>query len=137
MTPVKVLVGGCFDLLHYGHVTFLKQAAALGDHLVVALEADTSILNKGRPVIHSQAQRKEILLALRFVSEVISLSALVSYQDYLDLVKKVAPHKIAVTQGDPYLEHKQKQAIQIGAEVVIVTPLLPGYSSSDFFRRVC
>jgi len=33
-----VLVGGCFDLLHFGHISFLKRAKALGNYLVIALE---------------------------------------------------------------------------------------------------
>jgi FAD synthetase len=133
----KVLVGGCFDLLHYGHITFLKQAWRLGTHLVVALEADDAIASKGRPVIHSQQERREILLSLKMVHEVIDLPSLSTYGEYLSLVKEIAPHIIAVTEGDPYLDHKQRQAQEIGAKVRIVTPLLPGYSSSGFFKRVC
>jgi len=38
-----VLVGGCFDLLHYGHVRFLEEAKKLGNHLVVALESDENV----------------------------------------------------------------------------------------------
>ncbi|MBI3343244.1 adenylyltransferase/cytidyltransferase family protein, partial [Candidatus Gottesmanbacteria bacterium] len=59
----KILVGGCFDLLHYGHIRFLEEAKKLGDHLVVALESDENVRRmkgEGRP-IHTQAQRKEML----------------------------------------------------------------------------
>lgn len=49
-----VLVGGCFDLLHYGHFTFLKNAKKEGDVLVVALESDEFILNqKKRKPVHT------------------------------------------------------------------------------------
>ena len=39
-----VLIGGCFDVLHYGHVTFFKEAKELGKHLVIALESDNAIV---------------------------------------------------------------------------------------------
>ncbi|HKC04500.1 MAG TPA: adenylyltransferase/cytidyltransferase family protein, partial [Patescibacteria group bacterium] len=35
-----VLAGGVFDILHYGHIHFLKQAKKLGDYLIVAMESD-------------------------------------------------------------------------------------------------
>ena len=59
----KVLVGGCFDFIHFGHISFLKQAKASGDYLIVALESDENVrLAKGdaRP-IHTQEQRKQKL----------------------------------------------------------------------------
>ncbi|WP_425362028.1 adenylyltransferase/cytidyltransferase family protein [Candidatus Tisiphia endosymbiont of Mystacides longicornis] len=47
-----VLVGGCFDLLHYGHIQFLRNAKAQGNYLIVALEPDETINNyKKREVI--------------------------------------------------------------------------------------
>ena len=69
----KVLTGGCFDILHFGHITFLKQAKTLGDHLIVALESDGNVKRvKGdmRP-IHTQEQRKAMLEALSCVDEII------------------------------------------------------------------
>ena len=50
-----VLVGGCFDLLHYGHIEFLKNAKKQGEYLIVALEPDEAIVNyKKRQPIHNQ-----------------------------------------------------------------------------------
>ena len=39
----KVLVGGCFDILHFGHIRFLQEAKKLGDILIVALESDENV----------------------------------------------------------------------------------------------
>nr|WP_236682642.1 adenylyltransferase/cytidyltransferase family protein [Rickettsia felis] len=39
-----VLVGGCFDLLHYGHIEFLRKAKKQGKYLIVALEPDETII---------------------------------------------------------------------------------------------
>ena len=117
-----VLVGGCFDLLHYGHISFLKQAKTLGDYLIVALEADQNVrLAKGdnRP-IHSQQQRKEMLESLTCVDEVISLPPMNLDTQYFDLVEKIHPQIIAVTEGDPVEDKKLKQAERVGAKIVVI-----------------
>lgn len=46
-----VFTNGCFDILHVGHVRYLREASALGDALVVGLNSDASVsrLKKGRP----------------------------------------------------------------------------------------
>ena len=62
-----VLVGGCFDLLHYGHIAFLKEAKKHGDYLIVLLESDENVRRlkgEGRP-FHTQKQRKEMLASCR------------------------------------------------------------------------
>lgn len=119
----SVLVGGCFDILHFGHIKFLKKAKLLGDYLIVALESDTRVRElkgKGRP-IHTQKQRKEILESLKFVNEVMILKDKMTDEDYYNLVKNVHPYLIATTKGDPELEKKKIQAKMIGAKVVIIS----------------
>ncbi len=67
-----VLANGCFDLLHVGHVRYLRGAAAKGDILVVALNSDASVRalkGPGRPLM-AQAERAEILSALEDVDYV-------------------------------------------------------------------
>lgn len=117
-----VLVGGCFDLLHYGHINFLKQAKKLGDYLVVALESDENVRRKkgdARP-IHNQSQRKEMLEALSVVDKVISLPPMHGYDKYLEMVNKIHPGVIAVTEGDLKLPQKQLQADKVSARLVII-----------------
>lgn len=127
----KVLVGGCFDLLHYGHLNFLKSAKNQGECLIIALESDESIkASKGRPPIHTQQQRAEILAELECVDHILLLPPLNGYEDYSNLVQELNPEILAVTQGDPQTENKQKQADLIGASLVIVNNLLDGLSSS-------
>lgn len=115
-----VLVGGCFDLLHFGHISFLKQAKSLGDYLIVALESDENVTRmKGdtRP-IHTQAQRKEMLEALSCVDEVIVLPPMHGYDDYFELVKRIRPSVIAVTEGDTAKSKKSLQAAEVGAKLI-------------------
>lgn len=119
-TKRVVLVGGCFDLIHYGHIEFLKQSKTHGDYLLVALESDENVRRrKGdtRP-IHTQTQRKTMLEALSFVDEVLLLPVMTTDQDYYDLVERVKPDSIAITEGDPYRIQKQKQADHIGATLI-------------------
>ncbi len=68
-----VATGGCFDLLHAGHVAMLEAARSLGDHLVVLLNSDASVRRlKGadRPLV-AQEDRERLLRALRAVDDVL------------------------------------------------------------------
>lgn len=68
-----VAAGGCFDILHAGHVMYLEEAAAMGDVLIVLLNSDTSIKsNKGdaRP-INSQINRAMVLSGLECVKYIV------------------------------------------------------------------
>ena len=115
-----VLVGGCFDILHLGHIRFLKEAKSFGDYLVVALESDETtkrLKGEGRP-IHNQKERKEILESLKFVDEVIELPEMKSAEDYKNLVTRVRPSIIAITEGDSIKEIKEKLAKSVGAKLI-------------------
>lgn len=67
----KVLTYGTFDLLHKGHILLLERAAALGDHLIVALSTDEFNAIKGKKAYTPWEDRKLILEALSCVDEVI------------------------------------------------------------------
>lgn len=132
----RVLVGGCFDVLHFGHIKFLEAAKALGNFLSIALESDEKIhQTKNRPTIHSQAQRAEILSHLCFVDEIILLPMMQNYEDYLNLVQHLKPRFLAITAGDPQLQSKQKQVETIGGELVIVVDNIPSFSSSHLIKE--
>lgn len=78
-----VFTNGCFDVLHSGHVRYLKKARSLGDLLIVGLNSDASvrkIKGKGRPIL-PEAERAEILSALEAV-------------DYLVLFNDATPEKL-------------------------------------------
>ena len=131
-----VLVGGCFDVLHYGHFEFLKRAKEQAEYLVVALEPDETISKyKNRQPVHNQIQRATNLAAIRYVDEILLLPSMKGYVDYLKLVKDICPSVIAITKNDSQMVNKQKQAKEIGAQVKIVVPHLEGLSSSSIIKK--
>lgn len=130
-----VLVGGCFDVLHFGHITFLQKAKETGDILVVALESDSFIIDtKKRKPVHSQDERAYILTALKMVDYVILLPRFNKDTDYNTLVQKIKPSIIAVTAGDPAINKKREFASYIQATVVEVTPLLSTFSTTNILN---
>jgi cytidyltransferase-like protein len=135
----RVLVGGCFDVLHISHVRFLKAAKKEGDYVIVALESDDFIKKyKKREPFHTQPERAEIIAALRFVDCVILLPLLNSDAQYLDLVTTVRPHVIAVTEGDEQLTNKKRQAELVGGYIKTVMHHRKKTSSTEiikFFRK--
>ncbi|WP_341794142.1 MULTISPECIES: adenylyltransferase/cytidyltransferase family protein [unclassified Rickettsia] len=120
-----VLVGGCFDVLHYGHLEFLRKAKKQGKYLIVALEPDETIIKyKKRKPIHTQLQRAKILSSLTFVDTVLILPELKGFNDYALLVRNTCPSVIAVTKHDPQLTNKQAHAKLINAKVIEVIDLI-------------
>ncbi len=122
MQKNKILVGGCFDILHIGHINFLKKAKTFGDYLIVLLESDKNIKKlKGstRP-FHNQKERKEILESLKFVDKVIVLPDIVTNKTYDDIIKKVRPKIIAITEGDPIKDKKLIQAKSVHAKLKVI-----------------
>jgi rfaE bifunctional protein nucleotidyltransferase chain/domain len=72
-----VFTNGCFDILHFGHASYLAKARALGDFLIVALNSDASVRRlkgKNRPVF-SQSDRANVLAALSCVDGVVIFSS--------------------------------------------------------------
>ncbi len=127
----SVLVGGCFDVLHYGHIQFLTEAKNQGDILAVALESDEHIRHrKNREPVHTHSHRAHILSALRVVDYVLLLPYLEGYEAYRILVHDVRPNVIAVTEGDVHLANKRRQAEEVHAHVHVVIPTHAHYSTS-------
>jgi rfaE bifunctional protein nucleotidyltransferase chain/domain len=133
-----VLAGGCFDILHAGHVLFLEQAKASGDVLFVLLESDEHIRKiKGadRP-INTQSNRATVLAGLAAVDYILLLPPIIDDQTYDSLISQIKPAIIATTTGDVNRRHKDRQAGQIGATVLDVIEQLPGHSTSVMVTKL-
>ncbi len=130
-----VFTNGVFDILHAGHVTYLEQARALGDILVVALNSDQSVknLNKApdRP-INTLEDRLTIIRALRCVDFAVSFWENTP-ENLISLIKP----DIHVKGGDYTPEQLPETKIvrSYGGEVIIL-PFLTGRSTTSILDRL-
>jgi rfaE bifunctional protein nucleotidyltransferase chain/domain len=124
-----VATGGCFDVLHAGHLASLQAARALGDCLVVLLNSDASVRRlKGpdRP-LHTAADRARLLEALSCVDAV----AVFEDDDPVDTLRRLRPD-VWVKAGD-YAGANLPEAATVeehGGRVVLV-PFLDGHSTTS------
>lgn len=131
-----VLVGGCFDILHAGHIEFLKQARKFGK-VVILLESDTNIRKikgDGRPV-NNQNDRAIVLDNLKSVDYVISLNEMTKDEDYDKLIVQIKPAYIALTAGDPNIKKRKEQCEMVGAKLLTITKI-PGKSTSALINKI-
>jgi len=130
-----VLVGGCFDILHIGHVRFLSEAKGMGDYLVVLLESDKNVrkLKGTKRPIFNQIERAEMLSSLRMVDLILLLPRMRKDDDYLNLVTKIKPDIIAVTKEDPLVDKKRMQAKKVGGVLKIIS-LTKTFSTSKLAK---
>ena len=129
-----VFTNGCFDIIHAGHVRYLTAAKNFGDVLIVGLNSDNSVRQlKGasRP-INNQADRAEVLLALKPVDYVIIFEELTAE----NLITQVKPD-IYVKGGDYTLDTLPEAKIvqSYGGRVEFVK-LVAGKSTSNIIKKI-
>lgn len=129
-----VFTNGCFDILHVGHVRYLKAAKDFGDVLIVGLNTDASVKKlKGndRP-INIEADRAEVLLALEAVDHVV----LFGEQTAENLIAEVKPN-IYVKGGDYTLETLPEAKIvqSYGGRVEFI-PMVAGRSTTNVINKI-
>jgi len=102
----KVFVSGCFDMLHSGHVAFLKEAAGYGD-LHVGLGSDKTLKElKGREPVNSEEERLYMLSALACVTKV-TVNRGSGLIDFLDDIKILSPDILIVNEDGHTPEKEQ------------------------------
>lgn len=118
-----VLAGGCFDVIHAGHVIFLNKAKQRGDVLFVFLESDKKVqkLKGNNRPLNNQKNRATVLSALSCVDFVVMLTDLKTDSKYDKIITQIHPSVIATTTNDPFVLHKKRQAKLINAKVAYVT----------------
>ena len=129
-----VFTNGCFDILHYGHLSYLMQAKEQGDRLVIGLNTDASVKKlKGeqRP-IQVETARAMMLASLSFVDAII----LFEEETPLNLITSILPD-VLVKGGDYTVEQiaGAKEVIAHGGEVKIV-PILEGFSTTGIIEKM-
>lgn len=131
-----VLTNGCFDLLHCGHVYYLREAAKLGDELWIGLNgADSVRALKGptRPV-QGDWERAFTLGALEFVSGVFFF-----HTPRLDKEIRALKPDVYAKAGDYTLEtlnaDERAALLDVGAEIKFL-PFLPGFSTTSLIAKI-
>lgn len=134
-----VFTNGCFDILHAGHVRYLAQAKALGDRLVVGLNADASIKRlkgENRPV-NPLDERATVLASLASVDWVLPFGDDIAEQDTpLQLILKVKPD-VLVKGGDYSIDTivGAKEVLAGGGEVKVLQ-FVDGCSTSNIISKI-
>ena len=129
-----VFTNGVFDILHPGHMRYLRDARALGDALIIGVNSDRSVRgNKGpdRPV-HPEAERAELLLALDCVDAVV-------------VFDEPTPHEIIGTvQPDVLVKGADwgpdnivgRDIVEARGGRVVRMEMLPGFSTTGLIERI-
>ena len=128
-----VFTNGVFDLLHVGHVRYLKEARALGDLLVVGVNTDASVQRLKGPTrpIQSESDRAEILASL----EAVSYTVLFGEETPALLIEAVKPtilvkggdYKIETIVGAPFV-------LSYGGEVRVLQ-FVDGKSTTNLIKK--
>ncbi len=129
-----VFTNGCFDILHRGHITYLTQAKALGDVLVVAVNSDDSVRRlkgPGRP-INSLEDRISVLSALSCVDHIISFGS----ETPEELVRLIRPD--VFVKGGDYTRDMLPEAriVQDLGGTVEILPYIQDRSTTNIIQRI-
>jgi D-beta-D-heptose 7-phosphate kinase/D-beta-D-heptose 1-phosphate adenosyltransferase len=132
---VIVFTNGVFDILHPGHVRYLRDARALGDLLIVGVNSDRSVraLNKApdRP-INSETERCEVLSALANVDAVVVFDEDTPH----DIITAIQPD--ILVKGADWGEHAivGRDIVEARGGKVVRIPLAEGYSTTKILERI-
>jgi rfaE bifunctional protein nucleotidyltransferase chain/domain len=131
-----VVTNGCFDLLHLGHIRYLRAARTLGDVLAVGLNGDQSVreLKGANRPMNNERDRAELLAALEDV-DFVAIFPEVRATRFLQMV---AP-KIYVKGGDytsDTLNAEERAVMEKNGTEIRFIPFEPGYSTSGIIERL-
>lgn len=129
-----VFTNGCFDIIHSGHIEFLRKASELGDLLVVGLNSDSSVRKlkgEGRP-IKTEQERASILAALKYVDYI----AIFTEETPENMIRELRPD-IVVKGSDYSVDQVVGRDIveQYGGRVELV-PIVQGFSTSTLVNDI-
>lgn len=122
------LITGCFDILHFGHISLFEFAKSNVDILLVGIDSDKSVrVNKGdhRPYFE-QSTRQAVVDSIRFIDYTFLVDHSLKYstlnlnQFYIDLYRQIGiTHLITNIQGDPNHKKKEACALKLGIEIIL------------------
>jgi FAD synthetase len=131
---VKVMATGTFDILHMGHIYYLKEAKKLGDTLAVVVATDSTVRKLKHEPINPQEIRLSIIKELKIVDE-----AHIGYEDDIyEIVKEIRPDIIALGFDQIHNEDEIKNQLKkrkINAKIVRLNEFKGG-SDLEGTRRI-
>lgn len=131
-----ILAGGCFDILHDGHLSFLKELKKSGA-VIILLESDENIKKRkgeNRPV-NNQKNRAFILSTCSDVDFIIPLKGVTKNEEYDKLIVQIKPDVIGITNGDKFIDQRRQQCKKINAKLLIIKKF-KSFSTSDLISKI-
>jgi len=129
-----IFTNGCFDILHLGHIRYLKEARRVGDILIVGLNSDNSVRSlkgKDRPLVKEE-DRAEILSALEMVDYIVIFNE----STPKNLIDSIIPD-VLVKGGDWRKEEVVgRNTVEAQGGKVVIIPEVKGYSTSTLINKI-
>jgi D-beta-D-heptose 7-phosphate kinase/D-beta-D-heptose 1-phosphate adenosyltransferase len=129
-----VFTNGCFDVMHRGHIEFLRFCKSQGDVLIVGLNSDNSvrtIKGPGRP-INNQHDRSAVLAAL----ETVDYITVFDEADPLNLIKRIKPEILVKGQDWADKGVVGREFVESCGGKIVLAPLVEGKSSSATIEKI-
>jgi len=116
---VRVVATGTFDIIHPGHIRFLKEAKKLGDELIVIIAREKNVRHKPKPIIPEE-QRRRVVEALKYVDRAI----LGDEEDMFKPIMELKPDIIALGHDQHFNEEWLKKELEkrgLNTKIVRIT----------------
>ncbi len=116
---VRVVATGTFDIIHPGHVRFLKEAKKLGDELIVIVAREKNVRHKPKPIIPEE-QRRRVVESLKYVDKAI----LGDEEDMFRPIMELKPDIIALGHDQHFNEEWLKKELEkrgLNTKIVRIT----------------
>ena len=127
----KIFVSGAFNVLHAGHIRFLKDARALGDWLIVSFpSADLLWKLYGKKSVLADEDKIALLEALSMVDEVVLSTDDDRDLSFKSVFRQLKPDVLAVTTDDLYQDAKRALCMETGAEFIVLEKAAPEHGQT-------
>ena len=129
-----VTTNGVFDILHIGHIRYLKEAKKLGDILIVAINSDNSVkkIKDPKRPLNNENDRAEALASLECVDYV----AIFNENDPTKILEKIKPN-VHAKGGDYKIEQIiEKETVEKNNGKIVLIPKVKGYSTTDLIKKI-
>lgn len=131
---MRVLAFGTFDYFHAGHESYLKQAAELGDQLIVIIARDETVQRiKGQKPDHSQKKRLKVVKSLPYVYK----AAIGNRSDKFKVIKQFKPDIIALGYDQFVFTYQLKKILianSMDTKIVRLKPFKPEINKSSIIK---